>query len=41
VITENSDGKLQNMYIGEGEELLYGKIILKPATKKKSVFMEF
>nr|MBI1232160.1 hypothetical protein [Cytophagales bacterium] len=41
VITENSDGKLQNMYIGEGEELRYGKIILKPTNEKRSVFKEF
>ncbi|WP_114749685.1 heparinase II/III domain-containing protein [Pleomorphovibrio marinus] len=41
VITENSNGKLQNVYIGEGEELKYGEIILKPDNQKKSMYKEF
>ncbi|WP_373495551.1 heparinase II/III family protein, partial [Aquiflexum sp.] len=41
VITENSAGKLQNVYIGEGEELNYGEIRMKPTNQKKSMYQEF
>jgi hypothetical protein len=41
VITENSAGKLQNIYIGEGEELRYGEIIIRPPNHKKSVYQTF
>ncbi|MFO7826799.1 MAG: hypothetical protein R6V72_22895 [Cyclobacterium sp.] len=41
VITENADEKLQNVYIGDGEELRYGDINVKPAYSKKSLYQEF
>ncbi|MEX2564465.1 MAG: heparinase II/III family protein [Cyclobacteriaceae bacterium] len=41
VITETSAGKLQNIYIGEGEELRYGEITVRPPNQKKSVYQEF
>ncbi|MBD3628565.1 heparinase II/III family protein [Cyclobacterium sp.] len=41
VITETSAGKLQNIYIGEGEELRYGYINVKPAFPDRSLYREF
>jgi len=41
VITENSDGKLQHIYIGEGEELKFRETTIRPTNQKKSVYREF
>lgn len=41
VISVDSDGKLQNMYIGEGDELRYGEISLKPTKPQGSLYREF
>lgn len=41
VITENADGKLQNIYIGEGWELKYGDVTISPTTQNKSAYRNF
>ena len=41
VITTDAGGKLQSIYIGEGEELRYGAQVLRPASGKKSVYRRF
>lgn len=41
VITEDAAGKLQHIYIGEGEELRYGTIGVRPPADKRSVYRKF
>jgi hypothetical protein len=41
IITVNDKDKLQNIYIGDGEQLHFGDIILKPDNQKKSAFREY
>ncbi|SEJ81226.1 Heparinase II/III-like protein [Cyclobacterium xiamenense] len=41
VITTDSDGMLQSIYIGEGEELRYGAQVIRPAFGKKSVYRRY
>jgi hypothetical protein len=41
VITFNSEGDLQNMYIGEGDELKVGAYTISPKSPKRAVFREF
>jgi hypothetical protein len=41
VITESLSGKLQSIYIGEGEELRYGELTIRPPNNKKSVYQAF
>ena len=40
IITLNEEGKLFNMYIGEGETLRFGKTILKTSGQSKAAYME-
>ena len=41
VVTLDSEGKLQSMYIGDGNELRYGENTMRPTSTKKSKFREF
>jgi len=41
VITTGSDGVLKNLYIGDGEELRYGEISIRPNGSERYVFREF
>jgi hypothetical protein len=41
VLSLNQDGAPQSIYIGDGEELRYGDLIIKPENQKMSVFRHF
>jgi hypothetical protein len=41
VLSLNQDGAPQSIYIGDGEELRYGDLIIKPENQKRSVFRHF
>ena len=41
IITLNQQGQLQNMYIGEGELLRFGKTILKPSRQSKAAYEDY
>lgn len=41
VLSLNQDGAPQSIYIGYGEELRYGDLIIKPENQKRSVFRHF